>query len=260
MTFAPVLPSNGLIGWNILQKTVTQQKDTFASSGSAEREISNFKSNFPKISSVEDLVNDRSILKVVLGSFGLQDDLNNKFFIKKIISDGTEDRTALSNLLADSRYKDLAKSFDFSNPELMSNEFVNDIATNYISQSFETAVGAQNENFRLALNLERTLSNVGEKTTSNDAKWFTIMGSPPLRKVFEVALSLPTSFGTLPIDNQLDEFKARAESVFGTSDLAELSLEENQERITQRFLLQAQVSEISTLSAQSTALTLLQGI
>ena len=89
MTFAPVLPATGLIGWNILSRTIDDQKEAFSNSGEIEREVANFRENFSKIGSAEDLVNDRSMLKVALGAFGLQDDLDNKFFIQKIIEEGT---------------------------------------------------------------------------------------------------------------------------------------------------------------------------
>ena len=185
-------------------------------------------------------------------------DLDNKFFIQKIIEEGTTDQTALSNLLADSRYSDLAAAFDFSSRATELDGFIDSVVASYVSYSFEEAIGEQNEDFRLALNLERTLGNIGNRTSTNDTKWLTIMGNAPLREVFEVALGLPTSFAALPIDTQLEELKSRAKSTFGTDDVASLSTSESQKDVTRLFLLRSQISETSSLSSESTALTLLQ--
>jgi len=260
MTFSPVLPATGLIGWNFLTRTIDQQKEILANDGALKREISYFKENFSNVRSAEDLVNDRSLLKVALGAFGLQDDLDNKFFIQKMIEDGTSERTALSNLLADSRYKEFASTFDFADPRVGSENFTAQIVNDYKSQSFETAIGEQNSDFRLALNLERTIGEIGAQGTSNDTKWFTILGNPPLRTVFETAFRLPTAFGSLPIDTQLETIKERARQNFGTDSVSELSTEETQKALVKDFLLQSQVAGIATLSSQSTALTLLQGL
>lgn len=260
MTFSPVLPATGLIGWNFLTRTIDQQKEALSNDGALKREITYFEENFSNIQSAADLVADRTLLKVALGAFGLQDDLGNKFFVQKIIEDGTTERTALSNLLSDTRYKEFASAFDFSSQSINSDTFISGIVSDYRDQSFETAIGEQNSDFRLALNLERTFDELGARNTSNDTKWFTILGSPPLRTVFETAFRLPTAFGSLPIDTQLETIKERARKDFGTDSVAELSTEESQENIVKNFLLQSQVAEISTLTSQSTALTLLQGL
>ena len=132
------------------------------------------------------------------------------------------------------------------------------ITSAYLEQSFEVSVGNQNEEFRLALNLQRTFGELADRPVAEDTKWFTIMGNPPLRKVFETALNLPSSFGGLPIDDQLNILKDRSASAFGTDNVSELGTTEKQEEIVQRFLLQAQVAQSVTASSGSVALQLLQ--
>ncbi len=258
MTFSPVLPSTGLVGWNFLTRTVEAQKEAFSESSSVQRDIDYFESEFPKLNTAEDLVADRRLLNVALGAYGLQDDINNKYFIRRVLEDGTESQSALSNLLADNRYQKFADAFSFPNPAASNTAFTRDITARYVDQSFESAVGDQNPDFRLALNLQRNLGDIATSGLSNDAKWFSVMGSPPLRKVFEVAFRLPASFANLPIDDQLGEFKDRANSVFGSEDISQFADKEAQERIVDQFLLQSQLSSTSALSGQNIALSLLQ--
>lgn len=258
MTFSPVLPSTGLVGWAFLTRTADAQKEAFSNSAELKRDVDYFQETFPEITSAKDLVADRRLMTVALGAFGLQDDIDNRYFIRRVLEDGTSSPSSLANLLADTRYSEFANAFAFPNPAQSSPAFLAEVTETYLDQAFETAVGSQNPDFRLALNLERNLGDLATSTVSNDTKWFSIMGSPPLRKVFEVAFRLPASFANLPIDDQLATFKDRAESAFGSSDVSEFADPSLQDRIVDRFLLQSQLSEASAFNSQTTALTLLQ--
>ena len=258
MTFSAIVPFGGFTGWVFLNRTGEAQREAFAASGQVEREVDQFRADFASLDTPEALVNNRAALSVALGAFGLQDDIDNRFFIQRILDEGTQAPDALANLLSDTRYTELATAFDFSNPDIRSEAFMDRITSAYLEQSFEVSVGNQNEEFRLALNLQRTFGELADRPVSEDTKWFSIMGNPPLRKVFETALNLPSSFGGLPIDDQLNILKDRSASAFGTDNVSELGTAEKQEEIVQRFLLQAQVAQSVTASSGSVALQLLQ--
>ena len=81
MTFQPVVQFGGHAGWAFLQRTETAQRDAFERSPSIERETTHFAENIGKIKSAEALVADHSLMKVALGAFGLEDDIQNKAFI-----------------------------------------------------------------------------------------------------------------------------------------------------------------------------------
>ncbi|MGX9354549.1 DUF1217 domain-containing protein [Roseobacteraceae bacterium S113] len=106
----------------------------------------------------------------------------------------------------------------------------------YLERQFEIRVGEVDTDMRLALGFEREMGDLLNNAQTNNARWFGVMASEPLRQVFEAALDLPDSFGTLDLDRQLGEFKARAEQRLGTSDLEELASPENIDIIRQRFL------------------------
>jgi Protein of unknown function (DUF1217) len=148
---------------------------------------------------------------------------------------------------------------DFSTPRNKLSDFADKTIALYRTRQFESAVGQQNGDFRLALNAERELGALAAKSSSNDTKWFSVLGSPPLRKVFETALRLPASIGTIDIDRQLAVFKSRAESKFGTSDLAQFKDPAKLETLLRSFLLASEQTTYSSATQPAArALQMLQ--
>jgi len=262
--FQPVVPFGGFSGWSFLNRTLDNQKEAFANSSEITREVDYFKENISKIQTAEDLVADRTLLKVALDAFGLGDDINNKFFIRKVLEDGTLTEDALANKLSDKRYLKLSQAFgfgDFSTPRTVLSDFGAEITSAFKELQFETAIGDENENFRLALGVNRELSEIANKGLQDDTLWFTVMGNPPLRKVFETAFNLPQSFGTLDLDKQLETFKDKAQSAFGDSGIKQFASPEKLEDLTQLFLLRADVQALNVnVGSSQTALTLLQSM
>lgn len=262
MNFEPVIPATGLAGWRFLQRTYDAQFAAFNKSPVLERDTEYFAEKINSVSSAQDLVSDRRLLTVALGAFGLSDDLNNRYFIQKIMEDGTSDTGALANRLADDRYKKLSDAFGFGPGEVqktLSTDKMNEIVQLYKTQSFEISVGEQNDSMRIALFAQRELDNLANDSMSDDAKWFSIMALPPLRKMFETALGLPVSFGQIDIDQQLEIFQDRTSAVIGESTVSQFSDPEALEELTNRYLARSQISSFNaSLSSGSTALTLLR--
>lgn len=263
MTFQPIIPVGGIAGWQILQRTEGSQRETYAASGQTKRDLDYFREQIGDIKTPEQLVGDFRLLRVALGAFGLDDDIGNKYFIKTVLEEGTTDDDALANKLSDKRYLALSRVFgfgDFDTPNTALSTFPNEIAAKFTDRSFETAVGQTNDDMRLALNMRREIGELAKASTSQTTKWFTILGTPPLRVVFEGALNLPTSFGSLPIDRQLEEIQLRAESVLGTSDPADLGKSEITDLLIQRFLVSSSIEGSSGInSPAANALILLGG-
>ena len=262
MSFQPILPMGGFVGWSFLQRTMDTQLEAHARAPDRVRDIDHFRDRIADVRTVDELVEDRRMRRVMLGAFGLQDDIDNIHFIKRVIGDGTEARDALANRLSDKRYLALAEAFSFP-PDVETPfadpDFADRIADAFQRRSFEVAVGQQNEDMRLAMTLERELPELAAAGRSDSANWFSVMGNPPLRKVFETAFGFGSGFGALDIDQQLVQFRRRAQALFGTSELADLAAPERREELTRRFLVMAQAREFAQASSSaSTALTLLQ--
>lgn len=261
MTFSPILPLSGHAGWAFLTRTRKQQQEAFVRNPRISRLTNHFRESIGGVSTAEELVADRQLREVALGAFGLSADVNNTYFIERVLTSELADPTSLANRLADKRYFALARAFDFSAAEqpVASDGFVERTVSAFKSRSFESAVGEVAPDLRLAMSLEREITQVvGAQKTSN-GRWYAVMSTPPLRKVFETALGLPTSFGALDIDRQLDVLSQRASDTFGAEDVRGFLEAERLEDLRTEFLTRAQVRTISSAATSgSVALTLLQ--
>lgn len=109
--FQPVLPLSGLPGWVLLNRTLESQTQAFNASPQIVRDTDYFVENIANVRSAEDLVSDRRLLTVALGAFGLDEDINNRALIQKVLEDGTADPASLANRLADDRYARFSEAF-----------------------------------------------------------------------------------------------------------------------------------------------------
>ena len=262
MTFQPVIPIGGLAGWAFLKRTSVTQQAAMKASPANQRDETYFKERIGQINTAEELVSDRWLLRVALAAYGIEGDINNKAFIRKILEDGTLSEGALANRLADKQYQKFSAAFgfgDFSVPHSKISDFAEKTLALYHTRQFETAVGTQNNGFRLALNAERELGTLAARNISEDTKWFTIMGNAPLRETFQTALGLPSSFSSIDIDQQLSVLKSRAGSVFGDEGISQFKDPEKLNKLVRTYLARSEIS-ITAISANSatSALSLLQ--
>lgn len=260
--FQPVIPATGLVGWRFLQNTYDAQFDAFTKSSQLQRDTDYFREKIGSITNAEEFVADRRLMTVALGAFGLEEDINNRFFIQKVLQEGTTSDDALANRFADTRYREISEAFGFGPQEFLKvgeADFVEAVISRFEAASFEIAAGAQNGAIRIALYAQRELADLANDDMSIDSKWFTIMGDPPMRELFEKALNLPAAIGQIDIDQQLGIFKDRAKSVFGSDDPQQFGSAEAQQDLITKFLVRDELSSLGTgLSGGSIALTLLQ--
>lgn len=263
MSFQPVLPSGGLQGWMYLQRTYETQLETFSLASQMQRDVAYFKETIGSITSAEDLVSDRRLREVSLGAFGLQADLPNIHFVKTILSDGTGARDALSNRLADTRYRQFSSAFGFGPGEVRQTgdaQAMADLADRYIARQFEESVGTQDETMRIALNGQRELSALAAGDGTAAAKWYSVLGQPPLRALFETALGLPPSFGQADLDLQVQTFQKRLQSTTGDADISQFADPDRLDRFLTTYHARAQIAGAGVnTSPAATALLLLGG-
>lgn len=263
MSFQPVLPTGGLVGWAFLNRTLDSQQTAFRRAPEIARDADHFRANIGKVTTAEELVSDRRLLRVALGAFGLDDDINNRFFIRKILEDGTLDPQALGNRLADKRYLEFSRAFgfgDFAIPRSQISTFAETTARAFETRQFEIAVGESDPDMRLALGLARDLGAIAGRDISERAQWFSVLGSPPLRKVFETAFGLPRGFGAIDLDQQVDILRDRAQRTFGAPTVAQFADPDRMDALTRQFLIRADIAGGSgTTAPGSIALQILQG-
>jgi hypothetical protein len=204
MSFQPTIVGSGLLGWQFLRATMDTQVKAFNSSTTLNRDIDYFKENIGKVETPEDLVNDRRLLSVALSAFGLEDQIDSKFMIKKVLEEGTEDDNALANKLNDGRYTALANAFKFEKvlePKTQEAGFGEDLLKRYeanVLANMEAGLadtGDTNTSYgdaireQVKLNIERDTADfkaaIGSVTSAQD-----LIANPTLYRVTMVAFDL----------------------------------------------------------------------
>ena len=262
MTFQPIVAGNGIVGWSFLQRTYDKQFEAFTQSRVLQSDVEYFKENIGSVLTASQLVEDRRLLTVALGAFGLGDDINNRFFIKTILEEGTQASDALARRLSDDRYEKFSEAFGFGPSELLAtvdSARMDEVVDLYRISSFEVAIGNQDDTMRVALYAQRELQDIIDDDGSEDAAWFNVMGNPPLREMFETAFGLPSEVAQIDIDKQLEIFRDRAISVMGEGEVAQFADPERLEKLTNLYLARSQIEAFgASTSSAANALTLLR--
>ena len=113
MSFAPIIPTTGLAGFRLLVATEATQRAVFDRQPEIQRDVDYFTEKIGEVKTAADLVADRRLLRVALGAFGMDEEIDKRAFLRKILEEGTEDNDAFANRFVDPRYKKLANAFGF---------------------------------------------------------------------------------------------------------------------------------------------------
>jgi hypothetical protein len=259
MSYQPQIPLAGIGGWRFLQRTETTQRAAFENGAQLRREIAYFEENIGSVTSAAELVGNRRLLGVALGAFGLEDEIDKRAFIRKVLEEDALDPSSLANRLSNPAYKKLADAFGFgelSGARTGDAAAMQKVVDAYRTRAFEVAVGETDNNMRLAMNFER---EIVELAAGDGKSWFAVLGSTPLRKVVEKAFGLPSQFVNVDIDRQAKILREKAQRLFGSDSLTVFQDPANVEKMITRFLARAQIEEgVGGTSAASNALILLQ--
>lgn len=259
MSFVPAIGLAGYGGWAVLKRTEAAQKAAFANQASVTRDEAYFRARIGQVTTAEQLVSDRRLLTVALGAFGLEADVNNRYFLRKVLEEGTLAEGALALKLSDTRYREFSAAFgfDLAVPRTKLSDFADKILPQWKDRQFEVAVGQVDDSLRLSMNAERELAKLAKSGMGAEAKWFSVMGQAPLREVFQTAFGLPAAFGTLDIDVQKSMLKQKARAAFGDDSVAQFADADRMAQLVKRYLLRDQVPSAGTgIGASSVALTL----
>ncbi len=245
----------GLAGWRVLQRTETRQVEATAKDPAVQRATAYLRENLTAKTSAEDLVSDYKLLRVALGAFGLDGDIANKAFIRKVLESDLEDSASLANRLGDKRYLKLAQAFGKRSEAAAAQT----LTQAYVQREFEKRVGEGDETYRLALNARNEVKAFAARTSSDRTLWYEVLGNEPLRKVFQGAFGINKSVANLSVDRQLELFMSASERVLGSSSFADITTDVTIEKLTTRYLALSQIQTTTTSSRYTTALSLLSG-
>ncbi|MCE6957920.1 DUF1217 domain-containing protein [Cereibacter sphaeroides] len=262
MGFQPILPMSGYVGWRFLERTIERQQETHDKSPQIRKDLDYFAAKIGNVRTAEDLVSDYRLLKVALGAFGLEEAIDGKALIRKVLTDGSSNKEALANRLSDKRWLALAKAFGFDSAEgaqTTAAGFADRLSAQYRTRSFETAIGELDGNMGLALGFDREVTALAAQNSSDVAKWYGILGSTSMRAVFDGAFGLPKSFASLDLDRQLEVYREKSEAMFGDSSPSQFADPHVRDKLIKTFLIRAETEASGGYSPGRIALTLLRG-
>ncbi|MEL7463881.1 MAG: DUF1217 domain-containing protein [Pseudomonadota bacterium] len=191
-------------------------------------------------STAEEFFDNANLTINTLRLLDLPRDVIGLEFAQRVLSAQPDDPLSVIGSISDTRYATLqsALNFSFTPPEnRFPPGFAEAIIDDYIANAFEISVGEQNVDLRLGLSLQTGLENVVRQVRSNDARWFQILGTGPLRTVVARALGVPDASAAIDVDKQVEIFKDRAVRTFGTDEVAEFLEPERLDQIRTLFAL-----------------------
>jgi hypothetical protein len=263
VSFQPTIPLSGVAGWRFLERTQERQQAAFEKGPELKRDVAYFEDRIASVTSAADLVADRRLLKVALGAFGLEAEVDKRAFLRKVLEEGTTDTGDFATRLTDPAWRKLADAFGFGNPggaRTGEAGFAARIVAAYKTRAFEAAVGETDNDLRLAMNFRREIAELAAQGTEG-ASWFAVLGSKPLRQVFETAYVLPSAFGQVDIDQQREVMRDKTAAFLGDDVLAVFKDSAAVEKLVDRFLARAQIARGATATGPAAgALTLLQSM
>lgn len=168
------------------------------------RESAYYLANIRDVKSIDDFLGNDRLYRYAMKSFGLSDMIYAKAFMRKVLTEGIDEKKSFANSLSDKRYKDFATTFNFARHGDVTTVFdrtQQGTVDNYIRQTLEEEAGDQNEGVRLALYFQRKAPGITDP--------FEILADPALAQVARTLIGLPDEAAAMDIDKQAAMIKDR---------------------------------------------------
>lgn len=188
---------NTLTQVQLVRTNMERSLKTVASDPTVERQSAYYLENIRNIKSIDEFLADDRIFSYAMTAMGLEDMTYAKAFMRKVLEEGTDDRTAFANQLADQKYKTFAETFNFKRYGETTTSFSrtqDGIVAKFHRQTLEVREGEQNQGVRLALYFERRAPDI---TNAYD-----VLADRALSEAVYTSLGLPQEFAMSDIDKQ----------------------------------------------------------
>ncbi|MFK7763133.1 MAG: DUF1217 domain-containing protein [Roseobacter sp.] len=239
-----------------------EEGETVFQTGTLQTFLDAVNANGTTVATPDDLLLNRDFKEATFDLLGLPQTFAARQLAQRVLDSEPNDPASFAALFPDERYSAMYDLFPFDPVETertYPEGFVEEVVRNYLDRQFEIQVGDVEPEMRIALSLERELNQVVENSQSNDAQWFSVMASEPLRQAFEGALRLPSSFGSIDIDQQLQVLKDRSQQFFGTENVRDFLETDQLDGLRESYLVSSGIETIGTTSNASIASIILSG-
>ncbi|MBN8875518.1 MAG: DUF1217 domain-containing protein [Rhodospirillales bacterium] len=209
------------------ERNGTRQVAITAKQPDVKLAVDAFRRGVAKATSVETLLSDPAVMKVLLRANGLGDQAGYTALAKRALLSDLNDPKSLANTLSDTRWKAVAKTYDFANKGL---SVIKDakvqqaIADGYAEITWRETLDRQTPGLSNALTFRAQAAKVESV--------YDILGDKVLRDVVTKALGVPAQIAFQPLE-------AQAKAITSRLDLAKLKDAKFVENVAHRYLLAA---------------------
>lgn len=193
----PVLTT--LASYSNITKDLTRSLKVTSEKPVVTRETAYYLENIESVTSIEEFIGDDRLFNYAMKAHGLSDMAYAKAFMRKVLTEGVDDRESFANSLVDSRYREFAEVFNFKRfgeTTTVFDKTRQGTVDKYVRATLEEDAGSQNEGVRLALYFSRKASGV--------TSVLQLLGDKALMTVVDTALGIPSSVAAGDIDKHAD--------------------------------------------------------
>ena len=209
--------------YRMYSSNMERSLDTTAKQPVVSRESKYYLDNIAKVKSIDDFLRDKRLFSFAMRAFGLDDMVDAKAYMRKVLAEGTDDPASFANRLTDKRFKEFASTFNFARYGETTTVFERTrqgTVDRYVRLSLEAQVGQTSEGARLALYFKRKAPEISSV--------YGLLADKSLIPVVRTALGLDSSTSLMPIDKQ-------AKLIASRLDVEDLRDPEKLEKFVTRF-------------------------
>ena len=231
----------------------SQTKDVAitASEPQVKRDIAAFTAGVQSAKTVQQLLDNPAVMKVLLTANGLADQIPYTALAQKALMSNPADGKSLANQLSDTRWKSAAQTYQFATKGLsviQNQSTLATIANAYAEVTWRTSLDASTPGLSNALTFRTEASGI--KSVDQ------ILGDPIMRTVVTTALGIPPQIA-------FQDLTAQETAISTRLDVKKFQDPKFVESFTQRYLIAAQgnsaasttMPSLDALAAQARALT-----
>ena len=222
--------NNPLLYYKLAYELKESQTRVFEAQPTVVRDLVTFSEDITSIKSVEDLMNNRIVLNMVLSAFQLESEIDKPAMVKKILTESPTNDESLVNRLVEPRWTKLAEALYPLNSDpdfFQKQDNVDAILTGYKTNEYEKFQGENADGVREAMYFKRLAGGIETVTQ--------IIADKAIMKVMRVGLGLPESFQGLSFDQQLERLERMI-------DIEDFQDPEKIDEMIDRFLIFTQVN------------------
>lgn len=184
--------------YQILANNPARTQSSIQNDAQVKRDTEYYKANISKIKTIDDFVKDYRLFSYAMRSYGLEDMIYAKAFMKKLLTEGISDPKSMANKMTNPLYKEFAKAFDFAgkgDKATSEPSATTEAVSKYYEQTLEKKEGEDNEGVRLALYFKRKASSV----TST----MGLLADKALLKFVQTTFNIPEGTSKAPLEAQV---------------------------------------------------------